>query len=299
MNVSNKYKNETKSIYDSKLNNKVKSTNDGTTKFDEMFNMLSQDKLTQDKELQNDDIKSSHQKNIYEGNKTENGTNIIQPGEDMDKDAFLRILAAQLSNQDPTQPQDGTEYVSQFAQFASMEQMTNLNTTMSGYASQSLMGKGVVLNAYDSNGQAIMGIVRTVAQSGSRVVLGVEYVNEKGEAMIGEFENSAIASVLDVPDNRLDYLNNNMAMLVGSSMINKEIDYIIETEETTKPDEETVEGEEETKPQYETKTGTVQSVVIEDFTIKLKVKVEGMEDIQTITLDKVVKVNGEKFENKF
>ena len=35
---------------------------------------------------------------------------------------FLRLLVAQLQNQDPTQPADGMQFVTQLAQFSSLEQ---------------------------------------------------------------------------------------------------------------------------------------------------------------------------------
>lgn len=35
---------------------------------------------------------------------------------------FLQLLVAQLKNQDPEQPQDGTQFVAQLAQFSSLEQ---------------------------------------------------------------------------------------------------------------------------------------------------------------------------------
>jgi flagellar basal-body rod modification protein FlgD len=35
---------------------------------------------------------------------------------------FLQLLVAQLKNQDPTQPQDGTQFVAQLAQFTQLEQ---------------------------------------------------------------------------------------------------------------------------------------------------------------------------------
>ena len=59
---------------------------------------------------------------------TDRGTKIVpknQNGGAMDKNAFLKILAAQLSHLDPSQNQDSSAYVSQMAQFASMEQMQN------------------------------------------------------------------------------------------------------------------------------------------------------------------------------
>lgn len=271
----------------------------------EFENLLKQlENLENDDEQEIDTRSSSNSRsgNVYGGQTTDRGTKIIQPGEDMDKNAFLRILAAQMANQDPTQPQDGTEYVSQFAQFAAMEQMSNLNNTMSQFASQSLIGKGVMLNAYDKNGNIITGIVRSVSQSGSKILVGVEYFDEKGELVIGEFENNDIANVIDVQDNRLDYINNNMAMLVGSSMIDKNIEFIVSSEES-EGNEDQVDNEisdgETTTPGYETMNGIVESVVVENYMIKLRVRVDGSDEVQTVTLDKVIRVDGEKYVNNF
>ena len=285
------------------------------TKMGTSSNTMSENKefenlLKQLENLENDDEQgidtrsssNSRSGNVYGGQTTDRVTKIIQPGEDMDKNAFLRILAAQMANQDPTQPQDGTEYVSQFAQFAAMEQMSNLNNTMSQFASQSLIGKGVMLNAYDKNGNIITGIVRSVSQSGSKILVGVEYFDEKGELVIGEFENNDIANVIDVQDNRLDYINNNMAMLVGSSMIDKNIEFIVSSEESEgnedQVDNETSDGE-TTTPVYETMNGIVESVVVENYMIKLRVRVDGSDEVQTVTLDKVIRFDGEKYVNNF
>lgn len=43
------------------------------------------------------------------------------------KDEFLKLLVAQLSHQDPMQPQDGSAFVAQLAQFASLEQAAETN----------------------------------------------------------------------------------------------------------------------------------------------------------------------------
>lgn len=43
---------------------------------------------------------------------------------------FLTLLVTQLKNQDPLSPTDSTQFVSQLAQFSSLEQLTNINTNV-------------------------------------------------------------------------------------------------------------------------------------------------------------------------
>jgi flagellar basal-body rod modification protein FlgD len=40
---------------------------------------------------------------------------------------FLKLLVTQLQNQDPTKPQDDTQFIAELAQFASLEQLTGIN----------------------------------------------------------------------------------------------------------------------------------------------------------------------------
>jgi flagellar basal-body rod modification protein FlgD len=43
---------------------------------------------------------------------------------------FLQLLVAQLQNQDPLQPQDGSQFVAQLAQFSSLEQEVQMRTDL-------------------------------------------------------------------------------------------------------------------------------------------------------------------------
>ncbi|WP_407307356.1 flagellar hook capping FlgD N-terminal domain-containing protein [Desulfosporosinus sp. SB140] len=68
------------------------------------------------------------------------------------KDDFLKLLVAQMQNQDPMNPMDDTQSIAQMAQFSSLEQMTNIATsmdalskTMTYYSQQSAILEGAAL----------------------------------------------------------------------------------------------------------------------------------------------------------
>ena len=217
--------------------------------------------------------------NSYTGARaTDRGTKILKQGQEMDKNAFLTILSAELSNMDPMGNNDSTQYVTQMAQFASMEQMTNLNTTMSGYANNSLVGKGVTLKSVDSQGVNYTGIVKSVTTNSSKTTVSVE-VNENGTNTYKDFDISDILSVLDVPDYSLPSINNingNMSFLVASSFIGKHI-------ELNEKDKNNI-----------NKTGEVLGIVKDQGVVKVRVKLHDSDEIQEFTYDKVIKASNKK-----
>ena len=66
--------------------------------------------------------------NIVNGEIQKNGVsaaeakaNATAKGGDLDKEAFLQLLVTQMKYQDPLEPTDNTEYVSQLATFSELE----------------------------------------------------------------------------------------------------------------------------------------------------------------------------------
>jgi flagellar basal-body rod modification protein FlgD len=67
---------------------------------------------------------------------------VPQSAAQKEQSQFLQLLVAQLKGQDPLNPQDATQFVSQLAQFSSLEQLTNIRTTLDGMAKASAAATG-------------------------------------------------------------------------------------------------------------------------------------------------------------
>ncbi|WP_346913561.1 flagellar hook capping FlgD N-terminal domain-containing protein [Clostridium sp.] len=227
------------------------------------------------------------------GNKTENGTPIVKPGAELDKNSFFKILAAELSNQDPTQAQDTTAYISQLAQFTTLEQMSSLNSTMTLSSAQGLTGKFVALDALDSKGVPQCGVVRAVYKYRGDVYVTVEGVDGK----YTDYAYSQVTDVLDSGDPNMDNLTfSNAVTLMG-----KIVEIALppdKAEEKPKVDGEKekpkVDGEEEEKEKTKSITGKVVEVYRDAEGIKLKVEVEvdGKTEIKDYLFNSVIGVKG-------
>ena len=58
------------------------------------------------------------------------------------KEEFLRLLVAQIENQDPLAPTDNAQFVAQLAQFASLEQIANTNAQLAAMEAQQATATG-------------------------------------------------------------------------------------------------------------------------------------------------------------
>jgi flagellar basal-body rod modification protein FlgD len=55
----------------------------------------------------------------------------VQKSDLVSKDTFLQLLVAQIKNQDPLKPADGTQFLSQLAQFSELEQLMGIRKDLS------------------------------------------------------------------------------------------------------------------------------------------------------------------------
>ncbi|WP_232319167.1 flagellar hook assembly protein FlgD [Sporosarcina ureae] len=102
----------------------------------------------------------------------------------MGKDAFMKILIAQMANQDPTNPMKDTEFIAQMAQFSSLEQTMNLANAFEKFAASqnqsqliqynSFVGKEIrwheVSDKNDETGKPII-------NEGTGVIQSIKYIN--------------------------------------------------------------------------------------------------------------------------
>ncbi len=106
----------------------------------------------------------------------------------LDMNDFFKLLTAQLSNQDMSNPVKDTEFIGQMAQFSMVQALADLNKMSSTAYSVGLIGKEATIASIDDNGvmQTIKGIVE-----------GVTLYNGKSEVIV-DGVNHPISSVMEV-----------------------------------------------------------------------------------------------------
>lgn len=68
---------------------------------------------------------------------------------------FLKLMATQLANQDPSNPTDNTQFISQMAQFTSLQAMQKVSENSNLQYAASLVGKTVMVSTTDMRGKVI------------------------------------------------------------------------------------------------------------------------------------------------
>lgn len=105
------------------------------------------------------------------------------------KDSFLKLLVAQIANQDPLNPMDNTAFVAQLAQFSALEQQLSTNQLLQLVATQ-------------QQGLANNGIVdlvgKTVTVKGSMTTLSDSGAGAPVRFTLGDDANSVTVTIRDL-----------------------------------------------------------------------------------------------------
>lgn len=94
----------------------------------------------------------------------------------LDKDAFLQLLVAQMKYQDPLQPTSNTEYISQLATFSQLEEMQNMTGSMELMRASALVGEYVYMSVPGESGKTltIAGYVDSVMYEAGKAYLSID-----------------------------------------------------------------------------------------------------------------------------
>jgi flagellar basal-body rod modification protein FlgD len=137
-----------------------------------------------------------------------NSTGTTNANTTLGENDFLTLLTTQLKNQDPLNPMDDTQSVSELAQFSALQATSSLSTNFGTFESNfavsqasGMLGKSVTVSSTDSTGSSstIAGTVKAI-----QVVNGspeFTMVDSSGNAIVGadgtptEFTTSQILTI--------------------------------------------------------------------------------------------------------
>lgn len=101
-----------------------------------------------------------------------------KPSGELGKDDFLKLLLAQLRNQDPMKPMEDKEFITQMAQLNSLEQLQTLNERIGELMGSDIIGRaseliGRHVEALDESGKLVAGVVDSVRFKDGQPILRV------------------------------------------------------------------------------------------------------------------------------
>ena len=96
---------------------------------------------------------------------------------------FITMMVTQLQNQDPLNPTDNNQWMSQLAQFSALEQMNNVSSSLDRLTASSELTQGAALSGrtityqLDGNSDPVTGVVGKVTVDKGTALLDVNGVS--------------------------------------------------------------------------------------------------------------------------
>jgi flagellar basal-body rod modification protein FlgD len=119
------------------------------------------------------------------------GTSFSNPSSNLGQNDFLKLMMDQLQNQDPLNPSDPTQYMSELAGFSSLEQETQIAASTASAATQQASTSALGLLGHTVSYQDASG----VTQSG--VVSKIDFTSSGPSLTIGAATGISLGSVTE------------------------------------------------------------------------------------------------------
>ncbi len=158
------------------------------------------------------------------------------------KDDFMKLLIAQLQNQDPTNPMKDTEFIAQMAQFSALEQTMNLSKSFEKFADAqnqsqmiqytSFVGKSIRWHELklDDKGNPILDAAgKPVINEGTNRIVSVKYDNGNVKFIMDDGKELTPGNISEV----IAGSENTNSLVEASMLIGKEVTYTDGTKELT------------------------------------------------------------------
>ena len=132
-------------------------------------------------------------------------------GSDLGKEDFLLLLVTQMQYQDPLEPADNTQFVAQLAQFSALEQMSNLNQTVSNNSAYALVGQEVLVRQTSSTGdvQEVQGTVQKVTLKNGEAYVTIEGKDYSYEDVVQVIDQNYLISTYlpNIMEQKAEYIH--------------------------------------------------------------------------------------------
>jgi flagellar basal-body rod modification protein FlgD len=146
----------------------------------------------------------------------------------MGKDDFMKLLIAQLQNQDPTSPMKDNEFIAQMAQFSSLEQTMNLAKSFEKFAEAQNQSQLIQYNSFVGKNikwhemsDEVGGDGKPIVNEGSGMITSIKFVNGSAIFTMQDGKELTPGNISEV----LASSGNTNSLVEASMLIGKKVGY--------------------------------------------------------------------------
>lgn len=154
-------------------------------------------------------------------------------GDNLGKDDFLKLLMTQLQNQDPTSPMDDTQFISQMATFSSLEQVSNISTTLDKFVSLQQQNSLISYNQFVGKEVTWHNIIENegsepIIQEGTGVISSIQFKGDSVNFILEDGTSLEPGNISEVKQT-----SSTGSLMSASELIGKLISYLNDQNEET------------------------------------------------------------------